>query len=201
MKYPNHILIDVQTRQVLNWFTLWEPSYLSKSTFLLRPSAVVYAYTSKLITSIYQVPHTTFTQHHFKPVLTPTSTKVSTTNLLTTLFTIQFLRKERLYTKLKYSRCPQYDIVSGGIAAILAGLIGFLISEKFGIELVDSGDWYILVMYLIIVNLAVRPIIRTLNDSTTIVELLSFEWLYQYLKTTITLFGKLLMNRFRTIIV
>jgi hypothetical protein len=30
------------------------------------------------------------------------------------MFNINFLRKERLYTKLKYSRCPQYDIVSGG---------------------------------------------------------------------------------------
>jgi hypothetical protein len=29
-------------------------------------------------------------------------------------FNFNFLRKERLYTKLKYSRCPQYDIVSGG---------------------------------------------------------------------------------------
>jgi len=32
----------------------------------------------------------------------------------TTLFDINFLRKDKLYTKLKYSRCPQYDIVSGG---------------------------------------------------------------------------------------
>jgi len=37
-----------------------------------------------------------------------------------------------MYTKLKYSRVPQYDIVSGGSAALLAGFLGFLISEKFG---------------------------------------------------------------------
>ena len=52
------------------------------------------------------------------------------------------LPKERLYTKLKYSRSPEYDIVSGGFAVLLAGLLGFLSSEKFGIELVDSGDFY-----------------------------------------------------------
>jgi hypothetical protein len=52
-----------------------------------------------------------------------------------------------LYTKLKYSRSPAYDIVSGGVAALFAGFLGFLISEKFGIELVDSGDFYIFFMY------------------------------------------------------
>jgi len=63
------------------------------------------------------------------------------------LVNINFLRKERLYTKLKYSRSPAYDIVSGGAAALLAGFIGFLISEKYGFELVDSGDFYYLFMY------------------------------------------------------
>ena len=54
-----------------------------------------------------------------------------------------------MYTKLKYSRSPQYDIVSGGVAALFSGFLGFLISEKFGIELVDSGDFYIALMYFI----------------------------------------------------
>ena len=34
------------------------------------------------------------------------------------IFDINYLRKERLYTKLKYSRTPQYDIVSGGSACL-----------------------------------------------------------------------------------
>ena len=38
---------------------------------------------------------------------------------------INFIKKEKLYTKLKYSRTPQYDIVSGGIAALLSGFLGF----------------------------------------------------------------------------
>jgi hypothetical protein len=59
------------------------------------------------------------------------------------------LRKERIYTKLKYSRVPQYDIVSGGSAALFAGFLGFLICEKFGFELLDSGDFYTLFMYIV----------------------------------------------------
>ena len=68
-------------------------------------------------------------------------------NLLADKSDINFLKKEFAFTKLKYSRCPQYDSVSGGFAALFAGFIGFLISEKFGIELVDSGDFYIALMY------------------------------------------------------
>ena len=63
------------------------------------------------------------------------------------LINVNFLRKERLYTKLKYSRSPAYDIVSGGSAALLAAFLGFLISEKYGFELPDSGDFYYLFMY------------------------------------------------------
>ena len=75
------------------------------------------------------------------------------------LININFLRKEKLYTKLKYSRSPAYDIVSGGAAALLAGLLGFLISEKFGMELVDSGDFYYLWMYLVFLSFSVRPLL------------------------------------------
>lgn len=58
------------------------------------------------------------------------------------MFDLNFLKKEKIYTKLKYSRTPQYDIVSGGVAALFAGFLGFLICEKFGLELLDSGDFY-----------------------------------------------------------
>ena len=50
---------------------------------------------------------------------------VSTARDLNRLFDVNFLRKEHMYTKLKYSRCPQYDIVSGGVAALFAGYLGF----------------------------------------------------------------------------
>jgi len=65
------------------------------------------------------------------------------------IFDIHFFKKEHLYTKLKYSRTPQYDMVSGGAAALFAGFLGFLICEKFGLELLDSGDFYFLFMYFV----------------------------------------------------
>lgn len=76
------------------------------------------------------------------------------TNSLFSLFNINFLKKEKMYTKLKYSRVPQYDIVSGGAAALLAAFLGFLITEKFGFELVDSADFYFFFMYLVFFFLA-----------------------------------------------
>jgi hypothetical protein len=71
-----------------------------------------------------------------------------------------FLKKEKLYTKRKYSRSPQYDIVSGGVAALMSAFIGFLISEKFGIELVDSGDFYTLFMYVVFLVFSLRPLVK-----------------------------------------
>jgi hypothetical protein len=77
---------------------------------------------------------------------------------------INFLRKERLYTKLKYSRSPAFDIVSGGAAALLAGFFGFLITEKFGYELADSGDFYYLFMYVVFLVFSIRPLL-TVSDA------------------------------------
>ena len=102
-------------------------------------------------------------------------------------FNFNFLRKERLYTKLKYSRCPQYDIVSGGWAALFAGLIGFLISEKFGIELVDSGDFYNALMYLIFLVFSLRPLLRILGKEFTLYDLIIIKELLNYLLTLLLL--------------
>jgi hypothetical protein len=88
---------------------------------------------------------------------------------------VNFLRKERLYTKLKYSRSPAYDIVSGGMAALLAGFVGFLISEKFGFELVDSGDFYFLFMYIVFLCFSIRPLLITMNTKTTLLEAFSLK--------------------------
>ena len=91
---------------------------------------------------------------------------LSSQSLTFQLFDINFIKKERLYTKLKYSRSPAYDIVSGGSAALLSAFIGFLISEKFGIELVDSGDFYIVFMYGVFVALSCRPLLRSITFSS-----------------------------------
>jgi hypothetical protein len=84
------------------------------------------------------------------------------------LININFLRYERLYTKLKYSRSPAYDIVSGGAAALFAGFLGFLISEKFGFELVDSGDFYYLFMYLVFGAFILKPLLYISNVNSNI---------------------------------
>lgn len=91
----------------------------------------------------------------------------SNNNTLLNLTNVNFLRRERLYTKLKYSRSPAYDIVSGGAAALLAGFLGFLVSEKYGFELVDSGDFYYLFMYLVFLGFSLRPLLTSIdyNDS------------------------------------
>ena len=71
-----------------------------------------------------------------------------------------------MYTKLKYSRVPQYDIVSGGAAALLAGFLGFLITEKFGFELIDSGDFYFLFMYLVFLAFSLRLFLKIMSAKT-----------------------------------
>ena len=91
---------------------------------------------------------------------------VDTLELITMRFDLNFLKKEFFFTKLKYSRCPQYDAVSGGFAALFAGFIGFLISEKFGIELVDSGDFYIAFMYALILGFISHLLTRLISTES-----------------------------------
>jgi hypothetical protein len=69
-----------------------------------------------------------------------------------------------MYTKLKYSRTPQYDIVSGGSAALFAGFLGFLICEKFGFELIDSGDFYFLFMYVVFISFFGRVFLKLMTQ-------------------------------------
>ena len=91
------------------------------------------------------------------------TTKNQSSNSIFNLTNINFLRRERLYTKLKYSRSPAYDIVSGGAAALLAGFLGFLVSEKYGFELVDSGDFYYLFMYIVFLAFSLKPLLTSIN--------------------------------------
>lgn len=104
-------------------------------------------------------------------------------NVNNRLININFLRKERLYTKLKYSRSPAYDIVSGGSAALLAAFLGFLISEKYGFELVDSGDFYYLFMYAVFFALTFKSWSGTLNYDMSWVEAISYKsstWIFTW---------------------
>lgn len=107
-------------------------------------------------------------------------------DLLWTLFNINFLKKEKMYTKLKYSRVPQYDIVSGGAAALLAGFLGFLITEKFGFELIDSGDFYFLFMYLVFLAFSLRLFLKIMSAKTANWMFFSLKWLLHFYKIIIT---------------
>lgn len=97
-------------------------------------------------------------------------------NHLWRLFNINFLRKERIYTKLKYSRVPQYDIVSGGSAALFAGFLGFLICEKFGFELLDSGDFYTAFMYFVFLGFILRLYLNMILNAAPSWSFLSPKW-------------------------
>jgi len=96
-------------------------------------------------------------------------------NTLFPTLTVHFLKKERLYTKLKYSRSPAYDIVSGGSAALLAGFIGFLIQEKYGFELVDSGDFYYLFMYAVFLAFSLRPLLASVDIKHNFSQIVSLK--------------------------
>jgi len=127
----------------------------------------------------------------------PEKTSFSITRTLTNnLFDINFIKKERLYTKLKYSRSPAYDIVSGGSAALLAGFIGFLVSEKFGIELVDSGDFYIVFMYAVFISLSCRPLLKIISSSEKTWSIFSVNFFIDYymfvVSSYISIFKKLM---------
>jgi len=119
------------------------------------------------------------------PKTTTDNTSVRSNSLLGSLFDINFLKREKLYTKLKYSRSPQYDIVSGGVAALFSGFLGFLISEKFGIELVDSGDFYTFFMYCVFFSFSLRPLVKILNKEDSYWGVLSYKHLFDYLTTII----------------
>jgi hypothetical protein len=93
---------------------------------------------------------------------------------------VNFLRKEFLYTKLKYSRSPAYDIVSGGAAVLFAGFLGFLVSEKFGFELVDSGDFYFVIMYIIFIAFSMRPLLTTLTPNVSFLTIFSLKPLLKF---------------------
>lgn len=163
MRRPNNIVLDFN-RSVSDHII---PHYQVMPTHLAFLNKIRMKYTPK--------------SHYGCTLSTPkmqsdgyTTTPLSSPGLgFNVLLRCHFLRKERIYTKLKYSRSPAYDIVSGGAAALLAGFIGFLISEKFGYELVDSGDFYYLFMYIVFMVFALRPILTTMSVNEGLISTLS----------------------------
>ena len=168
MKYPSHLILDLSTNKVQSSTMHWQSDYSSKSA-PVDPTLI---------------PAANFTSYSSSTSTAPSSaqSRVTLNSLTFSLFDIHFLRKEKLYTKLKYSRCPQYDIVSGGFAAILAGFVGFLISEKFGIELVDSADFYNAFMYGVFGAFALRPLVRVYSTDNTPYSPLSLRYLLLFVR-------------------
>ncbi len=115
------------------------------------------------------------------------------------LFNINFLKKEKMYTKLKYSRTPQYDIVSGGAAALLAGFLGFLITEKFGFELVDSADFYFLFMYLVFFFFVLRLFLKLFNSEKSSWNPFSLKWSFFFYKNLLHLIINFIKSFFNKI--
>ena len=170
---PNNINVSNKSVKV-NWL-----SFL-KSTTQLNNS-----YSKLLVSSEFS-----------QTVSTDKNLKLRSSFIAENLININFLRYERLYTKLKYSRSPAFDIVSGGAAALLAGFLGFLISEKFGFELVDSGDFYYLFMYGVFATFILKPLLYIINVNKSVTSSLSIKnlikFLSQLLIMSITFFKNLI---------
>lgn len=200
MRYPNHIIIDVVKLPSNDLTTNWTSSYhaLINRSKHLNDTLNVINTVNIPSTSVLYLPTSTTIVHQSsslgKKSSVRRSTKPTANSLLWSLFDINFLKKEKMYTKLKYSRSPQYDIVSGGVAALFAGFIGFLISEKFGIELVDSGDFYTFFMYIVFLCFATRPFLRIMSKKNTLYHFVSLKYLLQYLHTLVVLGFKFLLN-------
>ena len=205
MRLPNHIILDFENhkKQNNNWyneFLLQSNNYpYVFSLFNINKKFLPGRYSnSKLITKQhkYTIQHSQFFK---KSRLRKLNLAFSFdggkhthvfTDTLKNLININFLRKERLYTKLKYSRSPAYDIVSGGAAALLAGFLGFLVSEKYGFELVDSGDFYYLFMYLVFLGFSLRPLLTSIDYNDSFRNIFSLKLFLDFYLTLLYYFFK-----------
>lgn len=93
---------------------------------------------------------------------------------LITYYQIYFIKKESFYTKLKYSRVAQFDISSGACAALLSSFYGFLICEKFGFELIDSGDFLYFILYIILFSLVIINFLKILDGNVNLTFFISY---------------------------
>nr|YP_010725817.1 hypothetical protein P4D19_mgp39 [Bakuella subtropica]WDY80862.1 hypothetical protein BKSUB_07 [Bakuella subtropica] len=146
MRYPTHLLLDKQYKKI----------------DLQAPYWIVILWKQQVSLSHYKLPFLSFFNVK-KKYLRLNQLLPCTLVHDRDFFLIAFLRKEVIYTKLKYSRTQSYDIVSAGVAALFAGFLGFLICEKFGFELLDSGDFLFLFLYVVIVIASIRTFVSLLR--------------------------------------
>jgi len=188
MRYANHIVLDFENSKKIQNSQYWVFKFVNQQP--LEPSFITHIKVLDILIS----GQTKFNQQEtikpsvtnlLNPLVTPYNTHLNTT---LNLININFLRKEKLYTKLKYSRSPAYDIVSGGAAALFAGFLGFLVSEKFGFELVDSGDFYFLTMYVVFLCFSLRPLLTTTEPTKSVWSSLSIYNIFLFYVEVISLF-------------
>lgn len=171
MRFPRNIILNTTSPLNVNSNEYWANAYISN----------LQSYQTSLLFLI----NLNFFFNNFKTNLISNRVKALNTphfivkDCSWDFFTIFFLRKERMYTKLKYSRVTQFDISSGAVAALFAGFIGFLISEKFGFELVDSGDFYFFFMYIVFLLFSVKLLLR-INDTRYNYSVFSFKWFFLF---------------------
>ena len=188
MRYANHIVLDFENSKKNQNSQYWVFKFVNQQP--LEPSFITHVKVLDILIS----GQTKFNQQgveesNISNLLNPS--ELSYNNHLNTtlnLININFLRKEKLYTKLKYSRSPAYDIVSGGAAALFAGFLGFLVSEKFGFELVDSGDFYFLTMYIVFLCFSLRPLLTTTESTKSVWSSLSIHNIFLFYVEVISLF-------------
>ena len=188
MRYANHIVLDFENSKKNQNSQYWVFKFINQQP--LEPSFITHVKVLDILIS----GQTKFNQQgveesNLSNLLNPS--ELSYNNHLNTtlnLININFLRKEKLYTKLKYSRSPAYDIVSGGAAALFAGFLGFLVSEKFGFELVDSGDFYFLTMYIVFLCFSLRPLLTTTELTKSVWSSLSIHNIFLFYVEVISLF-------------
>ena len=195
MRNFNHLILDLEIKNNTNSSNKWVHS--SCQELDLNKSLLVGVDSSSKLTTVQKTFNSDFEELNQASVAYDngkangthyTQQPYSTQFLTQEVININFLRKERLYTKLKYSRSPAYDIVSGGAAAILAGFIGFLISEKFGFELVDSGDFYFLTMYVVFLCFSLRPLLTTTEPTKSVWSSLSIYNIFLFYVGIVSLF-------------
>ncbi len=193
MRYPKHILTDISSPQAAHINEYWANQYLtscSRDKYYKNTTLNLKIRRNFSKKSIFRKKFSTVS---FTTIVTTTNVNPEAqfnskaASRLWKLFDINFLKREKLYTKLKYSRSPAYDIVSGGVAALFSAFVGFLISEKFGIELVDSGDFYTFFMYMVFLFFSMRPCIKLLSKESMLYSFLSPKYLTNYVVTIIVL--------------
>jgi hypothetical protein len=209
MKFPSNIILDWNSDFNNNTSRYWLFSFLllkkkNSKIFLIKTrSNNLFSKKIKNSTVVYKFISDFFISNAKKKkkylkklnkILSSSNCNNFKTSTLWNFFDINFIRKEKIYTKLKYSRVPQYDIVSGGAAALFAGFLGFLICEKFGFELLDSGDFYTAVMYFVFFCFFSRIFLRIFSNYENVWNVLSFKWFFLFYKTIINLIFSIFTN-------